>query len=308
MNMINNYLKLQFTIIKRKLTEFGINPHLGLLLLLPIFISLSYYLFSKTEFAQYIYILLALGFINKLSEANRNDFLKSIFSHKKFIAIRFIENSIIALPFVLFLLYERTYYGAGILVVLISIMAISNTKQSLNLVIPTPFFRNPFEFIIGFRTTYYIIFFAYFLSIMAILYNNFNLGLFSIALITLSTLGYYSKPENEFYVWSFHHKPSSFLYNKIKTAIIHLSILIIPLIIALYIYFTPQALIITALILIAYLYLTTIILSKYSYYPNEFSLPQSIFIAFSVIFPPLLIILIPYSYIQSIKRLNNYLK
>jgi len=306
--MLKNYFQLQFTIIKRKLIEFGLNPYLALILIPSLFIFFSLFLFSKTEFAQYIYIFIALGFINRLSEVNRNDFLKSIFSHHNFIKVRVIENYAIAFTFILFLLYEQEYYGAILLAVIASFMAVINSKQSLNIVIPTPFFRKPFEFIIGFRNSFYLFFIAYFLTLMAVLYNNFNLGIFSILLIFLITLGFYSKPENEFFVWSFSKKPSHFLYYKIKISVIQSSILILPIAIALYTFFGNQALLITATLGIGYIYLATIILSKYSFYPNEFSLPQALLIVASIMFAPLLLIIIPYLYFKSIKQLNNYIK
>ena len=59
--------------------DFGIPLLIGYALLPSVFILLSYYLFQKTEFANYADGLFALSFISKLSEPKRNDFLKSIF-------------------------------------------------------------------------------------------------------------------------------------------------------------------------------------------------------------------------------------
>jgi hypothetical protein len=41
-----------------------------------------------------------------------------------------------------------------------------------------PFYKYPFEFTVGFRTNYFMFFITYFLAIMAIHVDNFNLGIF----------------------------------------------------------------------------------------------------------------------------------
>jgi len=54
--------------------------------------------------------------------------------------------------------------------------------------------------------------------------------------------------------------------------------------------------------------LITIILAKYSAYPNEMSLPQGILFSLSLMLPPALFITIPLFYYQSIKSLTSILK
>jgi hypothetical protein len=61
-------------------------------------------------------------------------------------------------------------------------------------------------------------------------------------------------------------------------------------------------------LLLGYVYLVTIILAKYSGYPNEMNLLQGILIGISLLFPPILIGIIPFFYLQSIKRLNDILE
>jgi hypothetical protein len=72
-------------------------------------------------------------------------------------------------------------------------------KSKHSFIIPTPFI-NILEFTVGFRTNYFMFFITYFLAIMAIHVDNFNLGIFSLILVFLSCLSYFTNSENEFYV------------------------------------------------------------------------------------------------------------
>ncbi len=51
----------------------------------------------------------------------------------------------------------------------------------------------------------------------------------------------------------------------------------------------------------------TIILAKYSAYPQEMNIPKGILIAFSIYFPPFLLVLIPLFYLKSVKKLKVFL-
>ena len=64
--------------LNRKMIDFGLPLLIGYTLLPFVFVLLSNYLFEKTEFANYAYVLFAISLISKLSEPKRNDFLKTI--------------------------------------------------------------------------------------------------------------------------------------------------------------------------------------------------------------------------------------
>ena len=304
---MKEYFQLQFRMTNRKLTDFGLNPIIGFCLLLVGFIGLSIYLFSKTEFAEYIYILIALSFVSKLSERKRNDFLKYCFKDTDYRKLRLTENSIVVLPFIAFLVYEQLFPSVILLTILTLLMALINFNSTFNYTLPTPFYKKPFEFAVGFRSTFYLFLLAYFLTFVAVSVGNFNLGVFAILLVFLVSLSFYSKPENEYYVWTFIDTPKGFLIKKIKTGLVYSTILIIPILIVLGIFFLSETYTLLIFLLLGYVYLVTIILAKYSNYPNEMNLPQGILIGISLLFPPILIGIIPFFYLQSIKRLNDIL-
>jgi hypothetical protein len=304
---MKEYFQLQFRMINRKMIDFGIPLLIGYILLPFVFILLSNYLFEKTEFANYVYGLIAISFVSKLSEPKRNDFLKSVFNKDKYRKLRAIENLIYCLPFTLFLIYKNQFAFSVILNLFVIIITLFNFSTNLNVTIPTPFSKNPFEFTVGFRKTFYVFPIAYFLTYISVSVGNFNLGIFSMLLIGITCFSYYSKIENEYFVWNYNLSSKEFLLKKTKTCLIYFSLLSLPIIITLAVCFFNEIDILIVFFLLCYAYLTTIIFAKYSSFPNEMNMSQGILIATSFMFPPILLISIPLFYSQSIKKLNAIL-
>ena len=124
------------------------------------------------------------------------------------------------------------------------------------------------------------------------------------AVLALVCIFYYAKPEEKYFVWNFNRSPQSFLIEKVKTGILNFTILSLPIIATLSIYFTDEITITLLLFLLCLIYLITFILAKYAAYPNEINITQGMFLGISLVVPPILIGLIPYFYLQSVKKLN----
>ena len=103
--MIKHYLLLQYKIGHRHLTDFGVHPVFGLVGGLVLFGFISIGIFQKIAYPQYVYAVLPLALIQSFDSLNRVDFLKRCYSKKDFTTIRIVENSIIALPFFVFLCF-----------------------------------------------------------------------------------------------------------------------------------------------------------------------------------------------------------
>lgn len=292
----------------RRFKDTGLKPLLAYFILTIGFVGLSIYLFHKTEFAKYVYLLFALTLIGKLSETRRTEFLKICFGDRQLKKIRITENLICSLPFFVFLLYKHLFVSAGLLLALTAILALVNFRTTLNFTIWTPFSKRPFEFTTGFRNTFYMFFAAYALTIIAVSVNNFNLGVFAMLLVFGTTLSYYSKPENEYYVWTYSLKPKAFLFSKIKTALLFSSALALPIVIVLSIFYYHNIGIFLLFFLVGWAFLVCIIVTKYSAYPDEMNIQQGIILALCIGFPPILIVLIPYLFKQSENRLRSLLK
>ena len=301
---MKDYFELQYVLTNRKIKEAGLTPLLGSILGLTAFVLLSEYFFHKIEFAKYLVILVCLSFQFRLSEKDRTDFLLSTYGDKLKNKIRVLENLIISTPFVFIIVYKSLFPEAIILLFCSIIIALFSFRTSLNFTIPTPFSKNPFEFTTGFRKTFLILPLAYALSVIAINVDNFNLGIFSMLLVFLITLSYYSKPEEEFYVWVNVDTPKSFLMKKMMIATKNSTLLTIPISLGLLICYPAEYNLILLFFFIGILFLWAMVLAKYSAYPSEISLPEGIIIAFALSFPPLILLVIPYFYPKSIKNLR----
>jgi len=182
-----------------------------------------------------------------------------------------------------------------------------NFDWSDQFTLPTPFGKRPFEFVVGFRKTFYLHVLAYFLTVMAVVVGNFNLGVFSLLVVFVVCLAYYADLEPDFYVWVHAQSPKAFLWEKIKTALLYSSHLCLPVVVTLAIFFGENIHILLAVLFLGYLYLATMILAKYAAYPHTIGLPQSILLAMSFSLPPLLLFTMPLFYKNAIKRLNQVL-
>ncbi len=302
------YFLLQYTLTNRKLRDLGINPIIGYLLGAIGFVVVSEYIFYRTEFATYIVMLVAFGFLANASEARRSDFLKIVFGAQKSREIRMVENAGMCIPFSLLLIFHNAYIESTLLLTGSILLAWGSFKNKFTYSMPTPFYNRPFEFAAGFRNTFYLIISAYGLTAIAVSVDNFNLGIFALLVIFLISLTYYVKPEYEYYVWVNSKTPSAFIFDKLKTAGIYAAFLVIPIVVALVLLYSQNSHIILICSLLGFAFLSMIILAKYSVYPQEMNFPEGVLIAVCILFPPLLLAVIPFFYTKAIKKLNLLLE
>lgn len=307
-NLVFSYIKLQYKLNNRNFKEIGVNPILAYLIFLSAFILISLVLFKKTEFAALSIVLISLFFTAKLSEKNRTDFLKIIFNKIDFSKIRIVENVLTSLPFLIFLIFKSCLWEALLLTILTILLPFYRFNTPLILTIPTPFSKRPFEFLVGFRKTFYLFPIVFILTYISIYVNNFNLGIFSMLLVFLICLSYYRTAENEYFVWSFKKSPQRFLYEKMKIAIWYSTFLVFPIVVVLSAFYPEKIIYVLIFLLIGFVFLISMIVAKYSVYPQNMGLPQEILLTSCVFFPPLLIIVFPILYGQSVERLKHLLR
>lgn len=302
------YFKLQIQLINRTLVEMGSKPIFAYPILTFVFYGVSLLMFVKLEHAEYLYGILALGIVLQLNEYRRNEFIKSIFPVREYFKIRMLENSIVCLPFVAFLFYKQIIILPLVLLTVSIILAFFSFKSINNITIPTPFGKKPFEFPMGFRKTFYIFPLAYYLTVQSVLSGNINLGIAAFLLIALVVLTYYSKPEDQYYIWSYTVSAKTFILGKIKTGFLLFTLLSLPSTVPLILFFPNELDTMIIFVLISYVYIITIILAKYSAYPNKVNATEGMFIGMSVMFIPILVVIIPLLYIKSIKQLKPILE
>lgn len=281
---------------------------LAYVILLSTFIGLSIVLFKQYQYAEFIYPLIPIFFAVRLGDFRRAEFLKICFTKRQFYLIRILENVLLSIPFVVFLLLFQHYLIAFSLVVVSIMLSLWQWKSRFYFVLPTPFKKYLFEFAVGFRKTVVVLIVIYFLAIVAIKFDNFNLGVFSLILGFLTSMSYYATMEDKYYVWSHVGKPKLFLINKFKIAIIYNSLLYFPLTVLLSFFFVENIVQIVMLYGVGTVLLLFMIFIKYSAFPHKIGFRESIILAITIYFPPLILITIPYFYYQSIKSLSQVLK
>jgi len=306
--MIQYYFLLQFKLLSRRMTAFGLHPILGIICLPILFIIFSWLFFQKIIFSEYVYSFIPVYMlIMNNNSTYKSRFMKSYFSGKQNLIIRLLENLLISISFVLFLLFQEAYIIAILLLALSIMLAIWNPTKRHQTKIPTPFSKRPFEFTIGFRKSIVFILTTYILLIVSIQVNNFNLGVVILGFLFLIPLSYYVHVEPKYYVQIFSDNPSQFLVNKIRTAFIYTLLLTLPFSVILAIFFPSYYLFILILNIVGVLIISLSIIVKYSSYPKPMSMADSIVLAISIVIPPLLFITIPRLYKKSVEHLTPVL-
>lgn len=298
------YFQLQYLMINRKIAAVGIHPHIAYIGGSFVFVIITMLLFYKTVFAPYIVILTCVSMLSSMSESHRLDFLSLTFGDRIKNKIRLLEIGVVCIPFLLALMVYGCYWEALALMIIAFVQSKMTHSFSYNLTLPTPFSNRPFEFLVGFRKSFLLILFAYVLSIIGMYVGNENLAIFAMLFVMLIAMGYHYSPERQFYIWIYQSKPAGFLIHKITTATLYTIVLAFPILGALAIVFPSALRAATILFLLGMLYVWTFILAKYASYPREMHLPEFIMLTFSVYFPPIILIFLPYFYRKATQNLS----
>ena len=302
------YFALQFKVLCRHIKANGINPLFAFSFLLIAFIFFSLSWFKQSAYAVYLYAFLPLTFLPTLGSQKRNEFLQITFSQKGLRQLRMSENVLIVLPFVIILIFEHQLILPAALLILASLLSLVTFKSRKVSTVPTPFRRFPFEFPSGFRKTFIGIIISYGLLIIGLSIGNFNLAVVAMAFLFLIVVSYYTMPENEFYIWVFSKSPKLFLLSKIRIALIYSFFLTTPAAILLLVFYPSHFLLIPGILGSGLLLVIISLLGKYAMFPSEVNLTQIICVIFSILFPPIMIILIPILYYISMNRLKPILE
>ena len=305
--MIKAYFHLQYTMANRKLREMGFTPIVAYLLVMGLFLAGSFALFAKIDYAQYLYIIFPLPFFSGLSNWQRNDFLEINFLERQYKIVRLIENSLVAFPFALFFCWKQCFLFLIALFVISTLYSRLKIKDFQRFVLPTPFSKHPFEFSVGFRNTFYLFPIAYYVTLMAILHDNFNLGMIALAFMFIIVCSFYFRADNIYYVWNFNVSPARFLQHKIQKALLYTFLLCVPILLVLSTFYWANSWILWIVFLLGCLFLTTVIFAKYASFPDDIGIGETLLLMVSVFFPPLLFVMIFYFKNKAIEKLNAVL-
>jgi len=291
------YFQLQWRRLLRLLRVSGLHPYVALVVGAGLFGLLSYALFFKAPvLAPWIYPGLAVGVFTLAGNRERTHPIRNAFPSRQYYQLRWVENLILALPFVLYALAEWEPWTALAVIGLASLLSPLQFRPPFHRAIPTPFASQPFEFPVGFRKSFWVFPLAVFLLVMAIEAENFNLGIFAWGITFLTCAGYYQRPEPVSFVWNFSLTPAAFLNYKLKQAALLSSLVTLPYLVVL-IGWHPEwwwGLLIAEVLAIALVGVN--LLGKYAFYPSPFNLMQALIFGGSLFFPPAMLVSLPLLY------------
>lgn len=303
------YFTLQARCFFRGLKNYNESPYTLLIVLSLAFIFISNIFLNKVQYAAYLYLLIETIIILSLGGKTRNQFLSSLFLNKKYILLRIAENLLAVFPFMVFLLLNSHYWIVLINIALCLLLSFFNRIGiRTNLVIPSPFSKRPYEFTTGFRRTYWIILVIYCTTIYTIIINNLIAGVGSLLAVFIICMTFYSHLDPVLYVWIHAQTAKTFLTGKIKTAVLYsLSLSLPPALILIAVY--PASIgLITIIFIIGMAYLLLAIMYVYVNFPVKTTQSQNLQYITGILLPPLLILIIPNFYFQSLRRLKDYLQ
>jgi len=277
-------------------------------LLFGTFFFITFKLLGGFAFGEYIYSGLALTISSSMTDPKKYDFIKSISSKSDYRIIRFAEQLIIFSPFIIGYFIFGWYFLGAILLLTAIVISVSYFNFKLPYSLPTPYGHRPFEFTRGFRGGVLLIIAAYILVPIGISVDNFNLSLSSITVIGLISGNYFIQPEPRFYIWIHSIEPKRFLIEKTKTILYYGLMTIAPIVITLSVYDASRigSIVLITLAMIAFIEMC--MLAKYIAYPSEINLVAGLAMVGSILFPPLMLVIIPIFYIKAVQRLEQYLR
>jgi hypothetical protein len=307
MNFIFYYLLLELKLFNRKLLQIGFNLNLFWSIVPAIFILSALHIIQNGENSTWILVaFLTLLFQNKNSTLHQ-EFLDTNIGKGKIILIRLIRNLLLALPFVISMLYFGKVLHTLALIVIAMIGAYWLTPKLKPMIISTPFRKYPFEFIIGFRRYFWIWLLLIPTIYLSYTYQNDAIAIFVFAVILLVQLQFFSYQEPTWYIWNEAKSPTEFLFFKIKIGMIcnFISITIPTLI--LFIVLPNSFLLIVSIWAFSFVLCAFSILNKYAYIPNQLAALQGFLFTLNLIFPPLLLFSIPYLFKKAEQNLKHFL-
>ncbi|UZO79999.1 ABC transporter permease [Aquimarina sp. ERC-38] len=302
------HFQLQATLLLRRLKLFGISPLLGIPFIAIVFFCFSNWIFLKLVAAPYLYLFIVLFLVTSFSSKKRNDFLHNCYGRSTHKFIRVIENILISLPVAFIFLFQKLWIYSIVSISIAIITGLFSFHIDRNFTIPTPFYKHPFEFILGFRKTYLAYLFVYFLGSISVYVGNFNLCIFSMLVFFFTAISYYNLIEDPYIVWSYDTTPEEFIRKKLKIALQFSLLSLLPLFGFVLVFFFESLDIFLAASFIGITYLATAILLKYAFFPNTDQLPRQLLFFVVIIFPPALLFTIPYFYKKSVQSLKFYLR
>ena len=296
---LSYFFRIQLNRMHRTIRDWGVYPWLVYVGIPLLFVGGSVALFSRTAYANWLYVGIAGAALLQTCGSTRLRFLRQVFDRATYWRLRLIENVLMILPFVLFLLFKGEGWFSLGLVALALLTWPMRIGAAGSFVLPTPFSKHPFEFAIGFRNSVGVWFIAVILLVIGVYVGNAYLSLATVPLVVLVCANFYGWNEPSLYVWIHRLTPRAFLRMKVGMAFRQLTVILLPMALVVGGFFPDHWLLVLGISMAGYGYLALAVLAKYAAFPAGVSIPQGVVMIVSFVMPPLLLISIPYFFRQA---------
>ncbi len=305
---MNYYFLVLYRTVKRSVEDAGCPMPIGVVVLFFVFFILYRVLLSVPEnIASYVIAGVDIYILLLISSSLRNDFLKSIFEKNKYFLIRFFENTISTCGLIIISTLLNYWIVVLWQFLLIFLFTFNSVLFLPKIVILTPFKKYSFEFIIFFRRFWIGLSVFYFLAVAGLYYNNFNLTVAALFTLLLLSLSAYDIIEGEYIIWNSRTSPVRFIQNKIKTGVLNIVILGLPIILPLLGLFNDSFWFIILVLLIIFALLVLIIFMKYALFPCRMGVIEVLVLTAAVAIPGLILIIYHYYFKKAKINLSKFL-
>lgn len=295
-----------FILISRRIRNFGIHPVLGFLLLILLVVVLPAILLERQKYFAPTYFCAGVLSLIPLNKKERCDFLRNCHTKRNYYLTRCVENLIVTLPYmIIFMVHHKCLYVLALLV--FAVLTLFLSLKKISIVIPTPLLKSSFEFVLGFRYSFILIFGLYFMCFEAAIYQNLALGVASLLLLFVIFIGYFFYAEPDYYVWIYKSSSKDFLSEKMINVARNALILTILPILLLSFSFHPDILVVLYFFLHGFCCLMCSIVLKYYVYPAPMNIGEEILLVLTIICPLLPLVLCFALWKKTVKKLSEYL-
>ena len=135
--------------------------------------------------------------------------------------------------------------------------------------------------------------------------DNFNFVAVVMVMQYFIVLGFYSDVESEWFVWNSSLTPRAFIVHKI-IILLRNALLIVSLGLLVFFFFPERWMVLIGIVVIGISLSVVSVLIKYSRFPQRDEITTGIMLGCSILFPPLILFLVPYLASKAIQNLKRY--
>lgn len=310
--MVSNYILLRLKQFARFYAFSGIHPLLGIPATSVVFAFVSALLYQKLPYAQWVYCAMTIAAVTELQHTATNSFLKQVHTRINFFKIKLPENLLLLIPFLLVMVYYKSWWAMIAAIAFVLPYSYYNTKLPKPRVrqLPTPYAGYAYEANFGFRAMFpaYLIYVA--LLIVGCVVQNVYVLMVPFFILLFCITVPYTEPEQPMYVWMHRMSAVSYMKNKWVTLFKNYIITFMPYLLLGVIFYTAQWPLLLLSFAIGLIAVSGSMIIKYHFYQGGIiaQITQMIFVVCamgSIVMPAMLVVLLLFMSFSTYKAMRN---